>query len=354
MLYRAILTYYFASVWQGHLTFDGKQLVRDIASSLCPYTGFCHTNASTDFKVDTTDPKWKFRGIPTPCCEPCYCTDDCWELGNCCPDKRPPDSPPDVTPCLWSADFLDGVEMSTKLNALYYRVINDCPVSFDNKTIRAKCNGTARTDLEDFIWVSDQDSGKIFQNKHCSMCHDVDNIDIWQIETRCRAALGSDFDNWKDILFSYGCYIINVPPQNQNLVRKYECFEQSLRRDSAFISCNQTGLWEVYDSHVEYACLLSTWPYFSVMSRTIEATNVFCSLCNRATNATLQTTCHVPTKPKTSGTSFSILLNYKTISIADASSDNLECKRNEIMDEYKVKIMNVLHLCMFFSQSSFL
>ena len=301
---------------------------------MCPYTDFCHTNASAVFKADITDSDEKLFGIPTPCCEPCYCTDDCWKLGNCCPDKRPPDSPPDVTPCLWSAAFLGGDEIS--INAKYYRVINDCPVSFDNKTILTKCNGTERRDLEDFIWVSDRDTGKIFQNKYCSMCHDVDNFEMWQIETRCRAALGSNFDNWKDLLYSNKCYVINVPPQNQSNPRKYECFGQSIKRESTYFSCNQTGLWEAYDSDVEFACLLSTWPYRGEKLLTKEATNAFCSVCNRATNATLPTVCYDSTKTKTSGISFSILLNYKTISIAEASSDNLECKRNEIMDENKV------------------
>ena len=58
-------------------------------------------------------------GISTPCCYPCYCTDNCWELGNCCPDKQPPAFPPEVTPCLSLFASLDEAEYVP--SAKYYR-----------------------------------------------------------------------------------------------------------------------------------------------------------------------------------------------------------------------------------------
>ena len=42
----------------------------------CPYTNFCHQNASLTMKEDSQAP-----------CRTCSCADDCWIRKNCCPDK---------------------------------------------------------------------------------------------------------------------------------------------------------------------------------------------------------------------------------------------------------------------------
>ena len=45
---------------------------------ICPFTNFCHQNATAALNM-----KGK-----VPCCTPCSCSDNCWGLGNCCPDKE--------------------------------------------------------------------------------------------------------------------------------------------------------------------------------------------------------------------------------------------------------------------------
>ena len=145
-----------------------------------------------------------------------------------------------MTPCLSSAVSLR--ESENVPSAKHYRVINECPESIGSKTLNLKCDGTDRAVLEDFIWVSDQKSGNIFQNKHCSKCHGVDDVEIWTFEARCQTGFGFKFDNLKDDLIYNGCYMVNIPPKySENVVSQYECFEHLKKKVDSYFSCNQTG-----------------------------------------------------------------------------------------------------------------
>ena len=74
------------------LAVNDKEQVLQLASTACPYTTFCSTDA------------WAIRPNETekePCCLPCSCDDDCWVLDNCCPDKDLIDEPrPPILPCI--------------------------------------------------------------------------------------------------------------------------------------------------------------------------------------------------------------------------------------------------------------
>ena len=325
-------------VVQGHLTFDGQQFVQDVASVLCPFTDFCYTNASEVFNEDTYG--LSDRGFPSPCCHSCYCTDSCWELGNCCPDKQPLAVPPSVRPCLSSAASLGKVENIP--SAKSYRVINDCPPTFNEETVRAKCNGTDRTELEDIIWVSDQSTGDIFQNTHCAVCHNITDFDVWHFGAKCREALESNFDSWKDVLIQSGCTIVNLPPNNMTSFIQYECFETT---DSNYFPCNRSGQWETYDYDIEYACALSIWPYEHRIydKETMVAPNVFCRVCNEPDYETLPSICYIDSDTKgrpTSGPGLSVLFDYSAILlIADttvAAPRSYSCRSNEVLDKFKV------------------
>ena len=66
-----------SSVLYAHVSsqasIDGVNKIRQV----CPYTNFCHQNASLTMKEDSQ----------APCCRACSCANDCWIRNNCCPDK---------------------------------------------------------------------------------------------------------------------------------------------------------------------------------------------------------------------------------------------------------------------------
>lgn len=334
-LYKTVLVYYLTFFWQALPAFDGRQLARDVASRLCPYTNFCHVNSS---QVITSN---SFHS----CCAPCYCNDDCWELNNCCPDKEPPDFPPRVMPCLWSVVLYDISFKNT--DEKYYRIVNECPESFQNTTVGLKCNGTVETDLEDFVWVSDTVTGRIFKNQHCAVCYNLTKYDHWQIKVKCSGEVEINYASWQNLFSSEKCYIINKPPNKEfNIFTRYECFRRSKH---TYNSCNATGLWKEFDYDIEHACLLSTWPYYQLGK--MQAVNVFCKLCNTGGPADISTFCLDGKLGDLSSQPFSILLNMDEKSATKETPEKTICKVDEVIDEYKVSTGNnphgfsYLHFC---------
>ena len=57
---------------------DFRDITGQIGTILCPYSNFCHFNASDELENDS-----KYQ----PCCEACSCDDSCFETETCCPDK---------------------------------------------------------------------------------------------------------------------------------------------------------------------------------------------------------------------------------------------------------------------------
>ena len=332
ILHIEILVSLFVTIWHCQTAFDGTKLVREVGSVLCPFTNFCHVNASKYFAAAktniTTDTPLR------PCCHQCSCTDDCWTLNNCCPDKQPPDSLPDITPCVPSG--INPLNSTKEVkDSKYYRVINDCPKDFQNDTVRAKCNGTDRTELKDFVWVSDEDRGTIFQNKHCAICHESFKVNKWELKTTCHDALGLSFVNWKaTLLAKEDCDIINIPPRSQMVPEKYECFDHS--NNGLYSACNMTGFWKTYDPDIESACLSSSWPYwvpFDYLKK--KANNIFCSICNGDPRPA-HTICRGSVNEKHHGVSLSVLLDFDALDDTRESYDDRQCTISEVYDNYKV------------------
>lgn len=186
---------YFVTLMLCHDTLSDRQQVLDLASQVCPYTNFCRTDAwkimpnFTDFMVE-------------PCCFPCNCDDECWELDNCCPDKELIDTTRHFNaPCKDSDLYTRLVDLGYL--GEFYRVIDACPFSENWRNFESKCNEQNRTSLEDFIWVSDN-TGQIYQNIHCAKCHGIQETVPWQIRT-----MSSDI--MRETLVTLGkCYFLRI------------------------------------------------------------------------------------------------------------------------------------------------
>lgn len=106
--------------------YNGRQQVEELGASLCPFTNFCHTNATKVIPDKSLE----------PCCRPCFCDDDCWELDNCCPDKEKITLSSEVLPCKdTEVKVVEGSGIVTDSDKWYFRVVDKCPSSEENTTL---------------------------------------------------------------------------------------------------------------------------------------------------------------------------------------------------------------------------
>ena len=306
-----IAIWYVSVVW-ANPDLETDLYVNKTLSSLCPYMDFCHRKAS---KVLDDDDR-------IPCCSPCSCDDDCFEFENCCPDKIIRD--PQARPLSCKRSEVKGLGSVTYTpNSPMYRVVDTCPVDERNLTLIKKCRGENRTDIKDYQWVSDNTTGRIFQNHHCSRCHNYNHVEVWNIRTACTSALLSDFKSFADILLnSDDCNIINdVPDTFETLVRKYECIGSP-----GGSICNET--WANM-THID-ACDRYWLPYH--LDRT-SFKNVYCFMCSRFFGG--MSVPEVIEKrdydtEKTSNT-FSLVLNFRTLKY-DNDYEAFVCDIDELFD----------------------
>ena len=313
---------YFATVFlsiiqtEADRAADTQAFANRTLQSYCPYMNFCHRNATRqpDFINDE-------HGT---CCLPCSCDDDCVGLENCCPDK-------DISHLL--ASPLDCKEDEVKpvstivYRPLFYRVIDKCPKPEQNPILAQKCIGENRTELTDYIWVSDPLNGKIFQNRYCANCHGVDKFELWNIETDCTQIFPSNINSFANMLvIDPKCNIINVMPEYlANVTWKFRCFNNGQS------NCEKTT------SNVTLvdACTMYNLPVYESISGFVFR-NVFCQLCVDPLWE-LKTCSSIDNFfGKRTETSYGFLLDFRNLDEAD--NDRLQCDVDCILDTRSVCI----------------
>ena len=294
--------------------FNDQNKVHHLLSEVCQYTNFCHINARA-----ITESK--------PCCLPCSCDDDCWELDNCCPDKELINRPrPPIVPCRNSYVKLPN---DNSANTRFYRVIDSCPSSEERSNLNRKCRRENKTSLEAFVWVSDK-TGKIYQNTYCAECHGIKESIPWHTKTRCYDIMKANFSNFREMLLSEKCNIINTPPEYLKTVTdKFTCLNP---KNILYSSCNETGLMVSFDPDVEIACLQSTWPF--VLDPYL-AKNVFCAMCNHdIPTSSSDKLCSLDIRGHDSD--FTFLIDYTSLS-ADTLEEVNDCSLDELFDKFTVR-----------------
>ena len=305
---------------------DIAQMIRNLGSQLCPHTDFCYTNASEAIYDETKD----------PCCRNCSCNDDCWETQRCCPDKadRVIREQPTYLECKETVtkdkkndqnlDY-DGYNFDIRM----YFITDKCPDENTEEQLREKCSGGNKTGIDDYRWVSDEQTGKIYQNRHCALCHGLKTWWSWNILTTCDEIFQAHYTNITEIIFSEYCDLINeVPETHAELVARFRCYSPSIT------SCNRTGLWRRYDRHTEDACQSFTQIYFPYELRRTVYKNVFCYLCNAKERFPTIHLCRKPDQIIKGPTSFSALINVEEIKAEPP--DNVDCRVDELYDVYLV------------------
>ena len=317
--------------------YNGIKLIKEVGKNICPYTTYCHTNASRNLNTTVDD--------FIPSCLPCSCDEDCWDYRTCCPDKET-DSRSTTLPCKLSrvkrptVSYTGTVEdvLIQRIGA-NYRVVDHCPSSVNNETVREKCEANEGDRLQDYVWVSESANGMIYQNIHCAECHGVSQVWHWDIRTSCFEILDT-FVNIEDTLLGTDCDITNTAPDDKaSLVSEYRCYDFDLE-DGLSSDCNvSTDLRNDFLT----ACNQSTWPYIVAMSMQASGKyykNVFCYACQFGIDAVITS---IPYKHPTLGNrvpsiSFSAVLNYREQPRSIGIDGHRSCLSNQIFDNYMVSI----------------
>ena len=300
-------------------------------SSYCPYTDVCQSPA----RLTTNGNK------RASCCAQCSCDNDCWRLDNCCLDKdRSKIHNTRALPCksTLTKDLINDNGITSDIEPRTYKMEDTCPPNEVNITLKQKCQGYIKENLEDFVLVSDKQTGMIYQNRHCAECHGVAEYTQWSVRTSCYELLSQD-RSFKSTLISDICDIVNeVPSSEKTRAESFACFIPK------YSECNTTGLWEKYDSDIVAACKQYNWTYFQIRelaNRVKTYKNVFCFLCNMPANVEIPSDHCIDIddylfgKERTAFQDLTLLLDMNAY-LGTTTQHSTACQVDEVWDSYMV------------------
>ena len=309
-------------VSRSNLNFDARLLVKQYGPAICPYTNFCYTNA-TKILEDTSD--------KMPCCAPCSCEDNCWDFGNCCPDKDSTHNKDPIQPLL-SACKDPAIKQFSGMQA--YQVIDHCPSGSKDVTLLQKCDFANRTSIEDYVWVSDKLTGKIFENKYCALCHAVVDVLPWRILTTCIELFFLPFSQTFSYILSDSCKFINIEPESlSDATKKYAC--QLL----SYSKCNATGFWKDYVEEFDTACnaFTSIFVHYALRERRTFK-NMFCFFCNYIEDENVLCPKEYGSMDRNIFNSFQVLLDVELFTEStEVNTMDGQCGIDELMDSIMVR-----------------
>ena len=210
-----------------------------------------------------------------------------------------------------------------------YMMIVSCPGNFNDKVTIDKCSaGFNHKKLLDMIPVSSRLSGLTYRNKYCLLCNE--NIQTRYItEWRAEIVYSGSFlhrqfihnpDTVVDTLKEKEKAFCNLhfTPVDENLTRRCNAFD-------VIISCNETGLWDIYDDLMESVCLDGyPLPILNrIGSQTLTFKNIGCLYCNmqREMNEN-KLSCGYWDRPLWVKSTFSVMLNLESI-FSDDQNENV-------------------------------
>ena len=137
-------------------------------------------------------------------------------------------------------------------------MVVNCPEEFKDKLISDKCTaGVHAASLLDMVPVTSKQSGLTYKNKYCLACNEKiqeDQIIEW------RAEIVSYGEGREHRFFPSPDFIVKELRQtmkafgNVHFVPGNENFTRSCGTAFDIVSCNETGLWEVYNQSMETLC----------------------------------------------------------------------------------------------------
>lgn len=331
-------------------TTEVQDLVDRLGTEFCPYNHFCQSNATSKLQTETE----------TACCRSCSCDEDCWKTGTCCPDFQTPETT--KRPTEFCMDTIvkraenDNAEFSGASDGMKrYYVITKCPDNEVNITLIAKCMGPIQKRFEDFVWVSDAMTNKIYKNRFCAECNGIHRYKEWQLGTDCSEILEGDYSYREKKFISRSCRLLVTPPVKLD-VTPSQCLMPDISE------CNKTGNWRSFDKGLKEACDAVELPFLRDAVASVKVyKNVFCYLCKSGPGENLENVrrpLEDSQKQINGPFSFLVLFNYRLFEEPTSTSE-FPCAADKVLDPYIVKILLFLFnsffflVCMCVSSSSF-
>lgn len=308
---------------------------------ICPYVPLCEFALGN---IVTTQ---------LSCCEGCICDSYCLENRTCCPDvlqqsfsdffeMERKGLSKSSTGVIINNDIIlpqcisKHLTVRTQVKQRGFYAIASCPVN-TSAELRSNCMRpySRDTGFTAFIPVFSNKTLAIYRNQYCALCNGVNdtNLVFFQPYFSCAKGQATAFDlsSEKDIIelafTTQGCDITFKNP-NERIALDYCQFSISM--------CNVTGLWKMYESHIEHACLVyrSLFHHEKYIFQ-----NVFCALCNGMTPHTV--TCSYMNEVDVDIFSFSGLIKLDHDQPFDATKiagdDVTTCSENQIFDSLMVR-----------------
>ena len=210
-------------------------------------------------------------------------------------------------------------------------MVTRCPTTETNGDLVQKCTGISQERYEDFVWVSDTATNKIYNNKFCAECNGVKEYKDWYLTTDCPKVLEGDYSFTDTNIVPARCGLSVLPPRRED--------ETTDRCNLDVISeCNQTGSWQTFNRELVEACLAFEQQYYEVFfTSSVTYRNVFCYLCNIASGTTIKNVCKVTDTIKRGAKPvFTTLFDY-TFFKDPEEPDEYPCAINEVLDPFQVR-----------------
>lgn len=138
--------------------------------------------------------------------------------------------------------------------------------------------------------VTNINTNVTYRNQFCAYCHGekLTALSPWKSKLKCEATFRpvnpivakTSTEFLKEIYHASNCNL-QFQPQREHLASAHWCSEPE------FSHCNQTGLWQNYNSTIERACRTYTSLYRNNYK------NVFCFICNHGDESNTQMQCDV-------------------------------------------------------------
>ena len=185
-------------------------------------------------------------------------------------------------------------EQNRYVDSLAYQMIGDCPAALFDTTMGRKCRkGFANVGFNNIVPVTSDASNMTYVNIHCLKCNENTNeelkIQYWKPIVTVRV-LEYNHQFYKDpddillYLLKHGNLNgmntgnVHFLPPNTKLAQQCQLYD--------VISCNATGLWDVYNRTTEQMCVSGhSMPLIRrirIGNRRLLFRNVACLYCNEA------------------------------------------------------------------------
>lgn len=197
-------------------------------------------------------------------CPECFCDSTCIINENCCPDvffKMPEQTCID----------------SIILDSTYYEItaifpmVTSCPYGSNDIEIELCAKNTTTVERMTAPHVTSTNIPLTYFNKHCASCHGQTTYHQWNLNISCY--LFSDYN----FLSTYQQVIDEAMKKECLIMHQIDTVSVrncSQNEEIHFNKCNMTGMWDIFDPDIQYACESTYKLVYKVYK------NIFCFICN--------------------------------------------------------------------------